>query len=428
MNLPPACPSLESFERALASSSRALAGDPHLQIPGTDDGESGIELAAKRGLCDAFAVKVRYHDADMHRSMSPAGPLSRAIYDALEDLRIEVVACRAFAGVAVNLAASFEYELHTNGLDLLATDTATPLANAVLLMVRGRLSGRPLPDIASRFLSHWQDEIYARAGKELPDELERPGDAIFEQAVFARWSRRFIESLELVDKPEKGPQAEAAENASANDEGEAGFDQAGGGGNQGDSAGPESQDTDPGRPGEDDQDEPESGGDTNPQAGAASTVIPFVQNKDREPDATPAPDSMQGTPEEPDTADQRSSTVSGYHAYTTRFDQVVHAGDLVGKETARQLRAGLDQEIAEHRQVAVRLANRLQNSLTTLQKRAWTFDLDDGLLDMTRLSRLVVDASSPLVYKQERSSETRDTVVSFLIDNSGSMRGRPITI
>jgi len=438
MNLPPACASRELFERALESSSRALAGDPHLQMPKPDEGASDIELAAQRGLYDALAVKARFHNADMHRLLSPAGPLSRAMHDALEDLRVEAVACRAFKGVALNLAASFEHQWRLSGQDLLGTDTATPLANAAVLMVRSHLFAGPLPDTASRFISHWQDEIFARAGKELLCEPEWsddaiPDDAIFEQAVFARWSQRFIESLELVDKPEKGPQAEAAEDASANDQGEAGFDQAGSQGSQNDSAGQESLETDAASADEDNQDESRQdecgpGGDTDPQVGAVSTVIPFARNKDREPDATPAPDSMQGTPEEPDTADQRSSTVSGYHAYTTRFDQVVHARDLVGKENARQLRAGLDREIAEHRQVAVRLANRLQNSLTTLQKRAWTFDLDDGLLDTTRLSRLVVDASSPLVYKQERSSETRDTVVSFLIDNSGSMRGRPITL
>ncbi len=432
MNLPPACPTPESFERALASSSRALAGDPHLQIPDTDDGEGesggGIELAAKRGLCDALAVKVRYHDADMHRSMSPAGPLSRAIFDALEDLRIEVVACRAFAGVAVNLAASFEYKLHKNGLDLLATDTATPLANAALLMVRSHLSGRPLPDTASRFLSHWQDEIDTRTGNDIRYELEQMSGATPEQAVFARWSRYFIESLELVDEPEHGPQAEAVEDASENDQGEAGFDQAGGEGSQGDSEGLEGPDSNPAGAGDDDQDESAFRGDTDPGAGAAGNVVPIAQNKDREPDALSAPDPMQGTPDTPDTAEQNSTTVMEYHAYTTRFDQIVHARDLAGKDYARQLRAELDREISAHRQVAVKLANRLQNSLTTLQKRAWTFDLDDGLLDTTRLSRLVVDPCSPLVYKQERSSQTRDTIVSFLIDNSGSMRGRPITL
>jgi cobaltochelatase CobT len=364
----------------------------------------------------------------MHRSMSPAGPLSRAIYDALEDLRVEAVACRSFEGVAVNLAASFEYKLHKNGLDLLATDTATPLANAALLMVRGQLSGRPLPDIASRFLRHWQDEIDTRTGNEIRCELEQMGAAALEQAVFTRWSRRFIESLELVDEPEQGPQAEAVEDVSENDQGEAGFDQAGGEGSQGDSEGQEGPDSNPADAGDDEQDDSANCGDTDPGAGVGGNVVPIAQNKDREPDGQSAPDPMQGTPEESDTADQHASGDMEYHAYTTRFDQIVHARDLAGKDYARQLRAELDREISAHRQVAVRLANRLQNSLTTLQKRAWTFDLDDGLLDTTRLSRLVADPSSPLVYKQERSSQTRDTIVSFLIDNSGSMRGRPITL
>ena len=146
-------------------------------------------------------------------------------------------------------------QTHLGGLDLLATDTATPLANAALLMVRNHLFFRSLPDVASRFVSHWQDEIYNRAGSDIRNELDRLADTIFEQAEFARWSLRFIESLEMVDRPEKGSQAEAVEDTSEIDEGEAGFDQAGGESRQDDSAGQESLQTNLSRPGDDDQDE-----------------------------------------------------------------------------------------------------------------------------------------------------------------------------
>ena len=179
--------------------------------------------------------------------------------------------------------------------------------------------------------------------------------------------------------------------------------------------------------GDDDQQESAGQEDSEPEAGASNSVIPFPREGEREPTA-PATDAMQGSPEEPAVADEHPPGVSAYHAWTTRFDEVICACNMVGRDQLLTLRARLDHEISEHRRVAVRLASRLQRSLATLQKRTWTFDLDDGLLDTSRLSRLVIDPCSPLAYKQERDSEIHDTVIYFLIDNSGSMRGRPIAL
>ena len=427
MNLPPACGSRELFERALEGSSRALAGDPHLQISIPDKDETDDRLAVIRGLCDAFAMKVRFHDDALHRSMSPAGPLARALYDELENIRIEAVACRAFSGVAANLAASFKHRCALRGLDLLGSDAATPLVNAAVLMVRAGLLNGPLSDTAAHLVKRWQDEIDTLTGDDICTELGALADVTQDQSAFAYWSRRFIERLELVDKPEKGSQAKPAEVATQNEKGEAGFDQTGGEGAPGDSGGQESTGSDLLQPGNDDEDELAGSGDTDPGADAGGSIIPFPQNKLRDPVA-PAPDSIQGAAEEPAADDQPAGGARAYHAYATGFDQLVDARDLLDKIHLNQLRAELDQEISAHRHMAVRLANRLQNSLRTLQKRAWTFDLDEGLLDTSHLSRLVIDPFNPLAYKQERSSETRDTVVSFLIDNSGSMRGRPITL
>jgi cobaltochelatase CobT len=427
VNLPPACGSRELFERALAGSSRALAADPYLQISIPAKDETDDQLAVIRGLCDAVAMKIRYHDEALHRCMSPAGPLARALYDELENIRVEAVACRAFSGVAANLAASFNHRYALRGLDLLESDAATPLLNAAVLMVRASLLDGPLPDTAVRLVKRWQDEIDGLSGDDIYTELGTLADVTQDQSAFAHWSRRFIQSLELVDEPVPGPQAKPAEVATQNEKGEAGCDQTGGEGAPGDSGGQESAGSDLLQPGNDDEDELAGSGDTDPGADAGGSIIPFPQNKLRDPLA-PAPDLMQGTAEEPAAEEQRAGGASAYHAYATGFDQLVNARDLLDKDHLKQLRTELDQEISAHRHMAVRLVKRLQNSLRTLQKRAWTFDLDDGLLDTSHLSRLVIDPFSPLAYRQERSSETRDTVVSFLIDNSGSMRGRPIAL
>ena len=267
----------------------------------------------------------------------------------------------------------------------------------------------------------------ARTGNQIGNKLDGLCAACPDQAEFSRQSRRLIDSLELLDGPEKSAPAKPAEIPPDSEEGESGFDQAGGESNRGDGEGQEGMGTGLAPSGEDDQQEAAILEDFETEAGVSSSVIPFPREGQREPTA-PTSDAMQGLPEEPAVAGKHAPGVSPYHAWTTRYDEVIRAGDLVGPDQLSKLRARLDQEISEHRRVAVRLASRLQRSLATLHKRAWTFDLDDGLLDTSRLSRLVIDPSSPLAYKQERDSEIHDTVISFLIDNSGSMRGRPITL
>ena len=448
MNLPPSCPTSELFARSLESTCRALAGDHGLQInfSGEQSGSVGkhfilsladenpadhesetSEIAAIRGECDAISMKFRYHDAQLHHSMAPAGPLSRAIYNELENLRIEALASTAMSGVAANLAAFFEQRCRLRGLDLLASDAATPLANALVFMVRKRLLATPLAEAVVRLIELWRDEIVALIGNEVDKKLEGLRAACHQQAEFARQSKRLISSLELVDTPEQSTQAKPAEVSPESEKGESGFDQTDGENDSDGNEGHENMGSGPVQSDEDDQQESASNEDSESQAGDSSSVIPFPQEGQREPIAASS-DAMQGLPEEPDAADEEPRYVSAYHAYTTRYDEVIRAGDLVPKEQLFELRARLDHEISEHRRVAVKLASRLQRSLATLQKRAWTFDLDDGLLDTSRLSRLVIDPCSPLAYKQERDSEIRDTVVTFLIDNSGSMRGRPIAL
>jgi len=250
------------------------------------------------------------------------------------------------------------------------------------------------------------------------DELERPLVAEYFQRCFG-------------EDPGKGPEPKPIEEPPEHEEGEPGGDQSAEAGDQDGDEGPESLDPSSGQTGEqevDDQDEDEGDspdhGDTATEVGK---IIPFPQPVDDDLHAQ-ALDSMEGIPAEPDSADYDLESAAAYRVYNTRHDEVVHARDMVSQDQQKNLREQLDQEISGHRRIAIRLANRLQNSLKTLQKRAWTFDLDDGVLNTTRLPRLIIDPVNPLAFKQEHEDKTRDTVVSFLIDNSGSMRGKPIAL
>jgi cobaltochelatase CobT len=245
------------------------------------------------------------------------------------------------------------------------------------------------------------------------DELERPLVAEYFKRCFG-------------EDPGQGPDPKPVEEPPDYEEGEPGADQGDGADEEGGDEGPESLDSGSGKFGDEEDDEEESleHGDVDSEGGK---IIPFPQAGDDDI-SEHASDLTEGIPQEPDFADLELESASAYHVFTTRFDEVVHARDLVSQDQKKHLRVQLDREISGHRRTAVKLANRLQNSLKTLQKRAWTFDLDDGVLNTTRLSRLIIDPANPLAYKQEHEDKTRDTVVSFLIDNSGSMRGQPIAL
>jgi len=246
------------------------------------------------------------------------------------------------------------------------------------------------------------------------DELERPLVEEYFQRCFG-------------EDPGKGPEPKPIEELPEHEEGEPGDDQSAEAGDQDGDEGPESLDSGSGQTGDQQEEDDQDSLDHGDSAAEAGKIIPFPQPVDDELPAQ-ASDSIEGIPAEPDSVDYDLESAAAYHVYTTRYDEVVHARDIVSQDQQKHLRVQLDKEISAHRRIAVRLANRLQNSLKTLQKRAWTFDLDDGVLNTTRLPRLVIDPANPLAFKQEHEDKTRDTVVSFLIDNSGSMRGKPIAL
>ncbi len=429
MNLPASCPSRDQFELALQSTCRALAGKPGLPISFSlnEIGSDSTPFAAIRGQCDATGVRFRYHDAGLHHSLAPAGPLSRTIFDEFENLRVEALASQAWQGVAENLAAAFEQRYGLHGLNLLTTDAATPLANALVLMARAHLLATSLPEVATRFLERWRDVISARSGGDIGNKLDGLAAACRDQAEFAHQSKQLIDALEFPDQPQKGAQATPAEISPDNEECETGFDPSGGESRCEDSEAEENSAAGPVQGSEDDQQNSADDNGARLETGASRSVIPFPQEGMRRPGQV-TPDAIQGSPSKPNVVDEPAAGRRVYRPWTTRYDQVIRATELVDRNKLLQLRSKLDQELSKHRQLVARLAGRLQRSLATLQKRAWTFDLDDGLLDTSRLSRLVVDPFSPLVYKQERDSESHHTVISFLIDNSGSMRGQPIAL
>ncbi len=412
-------PRAEDFKRATAGTLRAIAQSNEVQVA-FQPGPSGLagkrarlplptralpaaEMARLRGVADSLALRVRHHDDAVHAARMPAQRDARDAYDALEQARVEVVGARHMAGVAANLRAHLAETCEAEGYDRMTKREQLPVAAALSLLARERMSGEHSPEAAGRALEQWRDTLGPAAERAL-DEMARTQD---EQAAFARAARKLLAALDLAE-------AEAEAEPEQGDEAEAGAEQSGPQDASQDSEG-------------DSQSESEStlGAEPEEMQGDAAEED---DSEDAEDEAATAQGEDKPSGPQPRRDRPAADNEAAYRAFTRAFDEEIGAEDLVDPDELTRLRQQLDQQLQHLQGVVAKLANRLQRRLLAQQQRAWDFDLEEGLLDAGRLARVVVNPLLALSYKRERDTEFRDTVVTLLIDNSGSMRGRPITV
>ena len=406
---------LELFKRATAATMRALAenddlevnfgkGTPTMrgnvvQLPMPNVGCADDELNAVRGVSDEFALKLRYHDDATHHAHAPAGGPAQEMFQWVEDARIASIGTLRMEGVARNLDASLEALCRQAAFDTITAETEAPLSVAVGLIVRQRITGRELPPSAENVVRFWRDYVEERAGEHI--DLLR--DKLLNQVEYADASRSLLKDLGLVaefedqDLADNDGDTESVEDISEADS-EASM--------------------------EDVVLEDDTVGDEDDDG--QTTVVELDADMDMDELAADSEDE-EAPQVVPDELGRIRINVD-YKPYTTEFDEVIRAQDLCELEELTRLRTLLDQQLVPLQHATSKLANRLQRRLLAKQLRAWEFDLDEGILDTSRLAQVVVDPMNPLTYKQEKETNFRDTVVTMLIDSSGSMRGRSITI
>jgi cobaltochelatase CobT len=355
-----------------------------------------------RGAADSAALRVRHHDESVHAARLPAERDARSIYDALEQARVEIVGGRHMEGVAANLAARLRDNCEADGYDRMTRRDQLPAAAALALLAREKMSGVPAPEAAQKILSLWRDTV----GEEAEAAIAELANAQDDQSAYGRAARKLLAALNLAEaeteiEQEPSEDQEAGEQSGAQD-------------NASDSEGQTQSDQDQMLAASAEEMEGEAAEE---EAGEAEADAPA----DAEGDDSPAgPQTKRAPPDE--------APGHAYRAYARQFDEEIAAEDLCDADELSRLRQQLDQQLQHLQGVVSRLANRLQRRLMAQQTRAWEFDLEEGMLDAGRLARVVVNPMQSLSYKRERDMEFRDTVVSLLIDNSGSMRGRPITV
>jgi cobaltochelatase CobT len=353
-----------------------------------------------------MALRLACHDGKVHRRFSPEGKQARAIFDAVEQARCEAIGSRRMEGMRTNLGAMLQDKYHRGSFDDINEQSEAPMEEAVALMVRERLTGAAPPKAARKLVELWRDTIEGKAGT----ALDRLDTIVEDQNAFAEAVRDLLVSLDMGE--ELGPPAESEENDGEDGEGAP---------EQNEAARGES---------EDDKDQ------------SAESLESDAASEEQEAGESEAADSTaeeisedEGAAEQDPSGEARRAPPAGrnepqvdYRVFSTKHDEIVHAEDLCAPEELDRLRAFLDKQLATLHGAVARLANRLQRKLLAQQSRAWDFDLEEGVLDPARLSRVVTDPFAPLSFKQERETAFRDTVVTLLLDNSGSMRGRPITV
>ena len=404
---------VELVKRVTAAALKAVAAQGEVSVTFTSGGAQGaVQVAEKtarlpapprrlpaggmtrlRGTADALALRLRYHDEGLHRRSMPPGREAGEVFDVVEQVRVEALGSRRLAGVADNLAAVLEERCQ--GYADVGEREASHLGEAIGLLVREKLTGRPPPAAAARMVAKWRPWLDQRVGA----ELRQLGTCVHDQNAFATAVAEMIRVLGLID-----------EDAARRDRDEEESDD-------------ETRDTDPqSRDAEMMAPESVPGEPADATDDDAQAVV--AEDRLTEGDEDPA-GPTRWRPRWPHNAELREPA---YHAYCTAFDEVVEADSLCGADELARLRAQLDQQLSQLQGVVSRLANRLQRHLLAKQTRSWEFDLEEGLLDAGRLARVIVDPVHPLSFKMEKETDFRDTVVVLLIDNSGSMRGRPITV
>ncbi|MFP5468785.1 MAG: cobaltochelatase subunit CobT [Alphaproteobacteria bacterium] len=412
---------VEPFKRALTFAARTIAEDPELQVtfgaeaPGVRGDTIRLPLPSRemqagevsriRGLSDAYSLRLRHHDDTTHRNFSPMGEMARDIYEASEQARVESIGALQMRGMAKNLNAALEHRYTEMGFTNVLERSEVPLADAVALIVRERLTGIKPPASAANIVELWRSFIEEKAGEDLAQLDGMIGD----QARFARMTRKIITDLDLGE--ELGE--ESPENEDSDEEGEDSDNQ-----NQNDDEDGDGGDSSEGS--SDDVEFVEGEG----EEGEGQTVMMESDEEIEGQDSEESPDGNR--PWRPEISGDRR--FPGYRVYTEMFDEIIAAEELCDAEELTRLRAYLDQQLQQYQSVVGRLANRLQRKLMAQQERTWEFDLEEGMLDAARLTRVIIDPYHALSFKQELDMEFRDTVVTLLLDNSGSMRGRPIMV
>ncbi|MGB4057921.1 MAG: cobaltochelatase subunit CobT [Alphaproteobacteria bacterium] len=412
---------IETFKNATAASVRTIAGLKELDVtfsnaeapigrlsrigktnlPLPDHNMNAQSLRLVRGCADAYALYLGHHDQKLHEKISPKNRAAIETFNALEQARVEAIGMETMQGVAHNLNAVLEEKCKRLGFSLITKRDDAPTHEALHILSRIALSNEPLPPSAENLAKLWEPWLKKKLGTDLKTFLQDKN--IHDQNAFADLSKKLIAALGIdTGKLDPGEEEDSGDTSTQKEKKSA---------EEKDSKEPkESVDaTDDAVEGEGESGDMLEGDQAEEMAGNDEGSLSGNENRRFSENYTPGLEGL-------------------YTIYTTAFDEEIEAGQLADPDELTRLRLMLDKQLGHHQAVITKLANRLMRKLMAKQRRTWQFDLEEGILDVAKLARVIANPNVPLTFKQEKEMPFKDTVVTLLIDNSGSMRGRPIAI
>ena len=413
----------DPFKKALSEATKVLADNPELSVNYSVD-PSGIsgdtirlpqvsrrmtkdEVLLARGTADALAMHHKYHNSDLHSRFTPDGPMARELYEAMETARCEAVGAKDMPGTTGNINAKIGVEAKRKGFDKLTDRADAPLADAAGYLIRSLTTKKDLPTSAKNVMDLWKNFILDQAGT----TLENLTKNLDNQEEFAKFARQIITDLGYGDQLGDDPEAQDEYNEDNQDEDNEQSDDPEGTGAD--------EDNDETLDAEDQQSQEE-------QQDSAQAQMSSDESADEDFEDQELPDGE--APLDPPPPQPISDADPNYRVFDAKYDEEIKAEDLAEQVELERLRAYLDQQLEPLKGAVSRLANKLQRRLQAQQNRSWLFDLEERILDAGRLARVITNPTTSLSFKMEKDTEFRDTVVTLLLDNSGSMRGRPISI
>lgn len=413
----------EPMRRAITGCVRSIAGDPQVEVafanerpglagerirlPEISKRPTAHELAVTRGLGDSMALRLACHDQKIHAAMAPQGADARAIFDAVEQARVESLGSLRMPGVASNIQSMNTEKYAKANFSTISRQEDAPIGEAVAMLVREKLTGQKAPETAGKVLDLWRSFIEDKAGT----DLDNLSNVIEDQQAFSRVIRHMLSAMEMAE--DMGDDQEQSEDEQSTDEEQP-------------RSGEQDQETSEEEAGQDSApaEESEASQEQLDEGEMDGAEISEEEMSDEGDDDSETPGEMR----RPATPFDDFNEKVDYKIFTQEFDEEITAEELCDEAELDRLRAFLDKQLAHLQGAVGRLANRLQRRLMAQQNRSWEFDLEEGYLDPARLTRLIIDPMQPLSFKKEKDTKFRDTVVTLVIDNSGSMRGRPITV
>ena len=383
----------ENFDLKIKFGSNMSSKKNSLNLPEIASLRKLQDFTNLRAFADSEALKIKYTDKKIYLKNEPKGAMSKELYAIAEKIRYEKIGSDKLKGVKYNITQCYENKFKNKKIEEIKTEADVPITEAFELYLRSHFFNVKQSHTTKKVLSYWKDSF----DKNLKQRLKELNSCIKNQNEFNRLVADIISNLDFEDSDSKEkeekketPKEDSSQFEKDNEESNVSLKE-------------KAQSSDP---------------DLSVSENNLDSSNDNEDSSQKEIDGDPT--LMKNN--------QKNLFKEKYKVFTNIYDEVKNAEELENDEEIIRLRKNLDQQLTNLQSLVTKLANKLQRQLLAKQNRSWEFDLEEGVLDSSKLSRIIIDPFHPLSFKMEKETKFKDTIVTLLIDNSGSMRGRPISV